>query len=200
MRIYLASSSPRRRELLTQIGVPFDLLLFRQPPREDSDISEASLPGEAPQDYVVRIAHVKAEGAIRRIQWRGLAERPVLSADTTLDLDGEIIGKPRDEAHAREILHKLSGRSHRVLTDVVMSFQDETQHRLSVSSVTFRPLGEEDISRYIATGEPFDKAGAYGIQGFAAAFIPEISGSYSGIMGLPLFETTELLRHFELFP
>jgi septum formation protein len=196
--IHLASSSPRRRELLTQIGVKFDVLFFRAPPRDDEDISEAALPNEAPIDYVVRVARAKAEGALRRSQWRNLPERPILAADTTLDLDGEIIGKPQNEQHARETLRKLSGRSHRVLTAVVVAHHGEMEHRLSISSVTFKALDEEEITRYLATGEPFDKAGAYGIQGFAAAFITEICGSYSGIMGLPLFETAELLRHFGL--
>lgn len=198
--IHLASSSPRRRELLTQIGVKFDVLYFRAPPREDEDISEAALPNEAPIDYVVRVARAKAEGAVCRAQWRHLPERPILAADTTLDLDGEIIGKPQNEERARETLRKLSGRSHRVLTAVVVACNGETQHRLSISTVTFKALDEDEITRYLATGEPFDKAGAYGIQGFAAAFITEISGSYSGIMGLPLYETAELLRYFKLRP
>lgn len=198
--IHLASSSPRRRELLTQIGVKFDVLYFRTPPREDEDISEAALPDEAPIDYVVRVARAKAEGAVRRAQWRNLPERPILAADTTLDLDGEIIGKPQNEEHAREILRRLSGRSHRVLTAVVVACNGEMVHRLSISTVTFKALDEDEITRYLASGEPFDKAGAYGIQGFAAAFITEIAGSYSGIMGLPLYETAELLRHFRLRP
>jgi septum formation protein len=122
--------------------------------------------------------------------------QPILSADTTLELDGEIIGKPDTEHHADEILRKLSGRTHRVLTAVAVSSHDRLEHALSISTVRFRDLSEDDIQRYIATGEPFDKAGAYGIQGHAAVFIAEISGSYTGIMGLPLFETAGLLKRF----
>ncbi|NSL53625.1 Maf family protein [Uliginosibacterium aquaticum] len=197
-RIYLASRSPRRRELLHQIGVEFDTLTFRAPPRDDADVSEAVLPGEDAETYVQRVACAKADGALRRLGWRSLRPQPVLSADTTLDLDGEIIGKPDDETHAVAILRQLSGRSHRVLTAVAVADASRMEHSLSVSTVHFRPLDDEDIRRYIASGEPFDKAGAYGIQGRAASFIREISGSYTGIMGLPLFETSELLRKFGL--
>ncbi len=197
-RIYLASRSPRRRELLHQIGVEFDTLTFRAPPREDADVSEAVLPGEDAETYVQRVARAKAEGALRRLSWRSLRPQPVLSADTTLDLDGEIIGKPDDETHAVAILRQLSGRAHRVLTAVAVADANRLEHRLSVSTVHFRELDDEDIRRYIASGEPCDKAGAYGIQGRAASFISEISGSYTGIMGLPLFETSELLRNFGL--
>lgn len=197
-RIYLASRSPRRRELLRQISIDFDMLLFREPPREDADVTEDTLPDEAPLDYVVRVARLKAGAALRRLVWRKLRDQPILSADTTLDLDGKIIGKPDDPDHARAILRQLSGRTHRVLTAVAVARGERLEHRLSVSSVRFRPLDEDDINRYIATGEPFDKAGAYGIQGHAAAFIAEISGSYTGIMGLPLFETAELLREFDI--
>ena len=197
-RIYLASRSPRRRELLHQIGVEFDTLLFRIPPREDEDVSEAVLPGEDAETYVQRVACAKADGAIRRLGWRSLRPQPVLSADTTLDLDGEIIGKPDDEPHAIAILKQLSGRSHRVLTAVAVADPNRQEHLISISTVYFRKLGDEDIRRYIASGEPFDKAGAYGIQGRAASFIERIEGSYTGIMGLPLFETAELLRKFGL--
>lgn len=197
-RIYLASRSPRRRELLHQIGVEFDTLTFRAPPRDDADVSEAVLPGEDAETYVQRVACAKAEGALRRLGWRSLRPQPVLSADTTLDLDGEIIGKPDDETHAVAILRQLSGRSHRVLTAVAVADANRLLQRLSVSTVHFRELDDEDIRRYIASGEPFDKAGAYGIQGRAASFIREIRGSYTGIMGLPLYETSELLRCFGL--
>ena len=195
-RIYLASRSPRRRELLHQIGVEFDTLTFRAPPRDDADVSEDILPGEDAETSVQRVACAKAEGGLRRLSWRSLRPQPVLSADTTLDLDGEIIGKPDDEEHAIAILKQLSGRSHRVLTAVAVADPNRLEHRLSISTVHFRPLDDEDIRRYIASGEPFDKAGAYGIQGRAASFIREIAGSYTGIMGLPLFETAELLRKF----
>ncbi|MDP5239080.1 Maf family protein [Uliginosibacterium sp. 31-16] len=195
-RIYLASRSPRRRELLHQIGVDFDTLMFRAPPRDDEDIAEDVLPGEDAETYVVRVACAKAEGALRRIGWRRMRPQPILSADTTLELDGEIIGKPDSEHHADAILRKLSGRTHRVLTTVAVADENRLEYRLNISTVRFRELDDEDIRRYIATGEPFDKAGAYGIQGHAAVFIAEISGSYTGIMGLPLFETAELLGQF----
>jgi septum formation protein len=197
-RIYLASTSPRRRELLHQIGVDFDTLFFRVPPREDDDVSEDVLPGESAEVYVVRVAAAKAEGAMRRIIWRKLRRQAVLSADTTLELDGDIIGKPDDEAHAAQILRRLSGRTHRVLTAVALADDDRLNQRLSISTVSFRALSDAEIAAYIASGEPFGKAGAYGIQGRAAAFISHIEGSYTGIMGLPLFETAELLREFSL--
>ena len=193
-RIYLASSSPRRRELLHQIGVRFDLLLFRSQPRADAEVSEDVLPGEAPDDYVQRVARAKAEHGVRLARLRHLPPRPVLAADTTLDLRGEIIGKPRDQADAAAILARLSGASHRVLTAVALADGERLERVLSVSEVRFRALSTEEIRRYAASGEAQDKAGAYGIQGRAAAFIEEIRGSYSGIVGLPLCETALLLR------
>ncbi len=193
-RIYLASSSPRRRELLHQIGVRFDLLLFRSQPRADAEVSEDVLPGEAPDDYVQRVARAKAEHGVRLARLRHLPPRPVLAADTTLDLRGEIIGKPRDQADAAAILARLSGASHRVLTAVALADGERLERVLSVSEVRFRALSAEEIRRYAASGEAQDKAGAYGIQGRAAAFIEEIRGSYSGIVGLPLCETALLLR------
>ena len=198
-RIYLASRSPRRRELLTQIGVRFDLLMFRGIPREDPDVDEAVLPQESPEDYVVRVTLAKAEAGVRRIRERHLIPHPVLAADTTVEIDGGIIGKPEHEADAVAILQHLSGRSHRVLTAVVVSDGGQaghTEHLLNISEVRFRPLGNEEIRRYVASGEPLDKAGAYGIQGRAAIFVEEIKGSYTGIMGLPLYETALLLRRF----
>ncbi len=193
-RIYLASSSPRRRELLHQIGVRFDLLLFRSQPRADAEVSEDVLPGEAPDDYVLRVARAKAEHGVRLARLRHLPQRPVLAADTTLDLRGEIIGKPRDQADAAAILARLSGASHRVLTAVALADGERLERVLSVSEVRFRALSAEEIRRYAASGEAQDKAGAYGIQGRAATFIEEIRGSYSGIVGLPLCETALLLR------
>ena len=196
-RIYLASKSPRRRDLLRQIGVNFDVLTFRAGERgEDADVDETPLPDEAVERYVERLALSTAQAGTRRVLWRKLLPHPVLAADTTLEVDGEIVGKPHDAAEAHAILERLSGRRHRVLTAVAMSDGERTRSRLSVSEVAFRSLGEHDIRRYIATGEPFDKAGAYGIQGHAAIFIEEIRGSYSGIMGLPLFETAALLEIF----
>ena len=193
-RIYLASSSPRRRELLHQIGVRFDLLLFRSQPRADAEVSEDVRPGEAPDDYVLRVARAKAEHGVRLARLRHLPPRPVLAADTTLDLRGEIIGKPRDQADAAAILARLSGASHRVLTAVALADGERLERMLSVSEVRFRALSAEEIRRYAASGEAQDKAGAYGIQGRAATFIEEIRGSYSGIVGLPLCETALLLR------
>lgn len=197
-RIYLASTSPRRRELLQQIGVDFDTLYFRAPPRDDEDVSEEIIGKESAEEYVLRVANAKASGALQRIMWRRLRRQAVLSADTTLEVDGEIIGKPDDAAHACSILRRLSGRSHRVLTAVALVDNDYLNQRLSISTVRMRNLSDEEIRAYVDSGEPMGKAGAYGIQGLAAAFITEIQGSYSGIMGLPLFETAELLREFSL--
>ncbi|MDR2000588.1 MAG: Maf family nucleotide pyrophosphatase [Zoogloeaceae bacterium] len=199
-RIYLASQSPRRRELLTQIGVQFDVLLFRGDPRHDPETLEEVIPGEAPDAYVCRVAHAKAAHGLKLIKERGLIARPVLAADTTLDLEGEIIGKPRDETEAIAILRRLSGRAHSVLTAVAVAVwqqgEPRVEHVLSVSEVRFRMLREDEILRYVHTGEPMDKAGAYGIQGRAAMFVTAIRGSHSGIVGLPLCETTLLLRQF----
>ena len=173
------------------------MLTFRAGERgEDADVDETPLPGEAVERYVERLALAKAQAGMRRVLWRKLLPHPVLAADTTLEVDGEIVGKPRDAAEAHTILERLSGRRHRVLTAVAMSDGERTRSRLSVSEVAFRRLSEHDIRRYVATGEPFDKAGAYGIQGHAAIFVEEIRGSYSGIMGLPLFETAALLDIF----
>lgn len=195
-RIYLASRSPRRRELLTQIGIRFDLLLFRSGVREDAEVDEAWLPGEAPEAYVVRVARIKASFGADLLGSRKVVPRPVLAADTTLDLDGEIIGKPKNEADAAAILARLSGRSHRILTAIAMARDQRIEHRLSISEVRFRPLNAEEIRHYVQSGEPMDKAGAYGIQGRAAMFIEGIKGSHSGIVGLPLCETALLLRDF----
>ncbi len=195
-RIYLASRSPRRRELLAQVGVRFDLLLFRLPPRDDPEVSEDWLPGESPEDYVQRVARAKAVFAAGLMAHRSIASRPVLAADTTLDVDGRIIAKPKDEADATAILARLSGRSHRVLTAIAMARGERVEHRLSISEVRFRALDADEIRRYVQSGEPMDKAGAYGIQGRAATFVEGIHGSHSGIVGLPLCETALLLREF----
>jgi septum formation protein len=199
-RIYLASQSPRRRELLTQIGVRFDLLLFRTGARADPETGEEPLPGETPEVYALRVATAKARHGAGLLQVRRLPARPVLAADTTLDVDGEIIGKPRDEADAAVILTRLAGRTHRVLTAITIAQGPNEsmriEQRLSVSDVRFRALSADEIHRYVASGEPLDKAGAYGIQGRAAMFVEEIRGSHSGIVGLPLCETALLLRDF----
>jgi len=195
-RIYLASRSPRRRELLNQIGVRFDLMLFRGEPREDAETREDALPGEAASDYVRRVALAKAAHGRQLITIRHLVPRLVLSADTTLELDGDIIGKPRDETDAEAILRRLSGCAHWVLTAVAVASGEQSEVVLSSSKVRFRDLTGEEIHRYARTGEPMDKAGAYGIQGHAAMFVEEIQGSHSGIVGLPLCETALLLRRF----
>lgn len=198
MRIHLASRSPRRRELLAQVGIAFDLIAFRDPPREDPEIDETPFPGEAADAYVVRVARAKAEHGQRIVGWRRLAAQPVLAADTTLEFAGEIIGKPDDAEHARQILHRLSGQTHRVLTAVAVADAGRIDCVLSASEVRFARLDADTIARYVASGEAFDKAGAYGIQGRAGAFVAHLAGSYTGVMGLPLYETTQLLRSFGL--
>ena len=198
--IYLASNSPRRRELLRQIGVRFEVLLFRAGARTDDDVDETPLPGEEPQAYVQRVALLKAEGGEARIRLRILPRRPVLSADTTLVVDDQIVGKPRDAEDAVRILKRLSGREHQVLTAVAITDGETTEQAVSVSRVRFGALNDAAIRRYVATGEPLDKAGAYGIQGRAGMFVEHMEGSYSGIMGLPLYETAQLLSRFGLAP
>ena len=195
-RIYLASRSPRRRELLHQIHVNFEILLFRGGLREDIDVSEDLLAGESPADYVQRVAQAKALAGLERVGSRRLLPRPVLAADTTIELDGRIIGKPENAEHAEQILAQLSGRAHQVLTAVALVDLDQVEYQLCVSQVRFRPLDAGEIRRYVATGEPLDKAGAYAIQGRAGMLISEMHGSYSGIMGLPLYETAALLAKF----
>lgn len=195
--IYLASRSPRRRELLSQIGVKYEPLLFREGSRQDADTDEAQLSGEDADSYVRRVTQLKAEAAWQRIVMRrGLRRMPVLAADTTVALDGLILAKPLDRADAERILGLLSGTTHRVLTAVALQYESRFELAVSESAVTFSVLEPERIAAYVQSGEPFDKAGAYGIQGRAAAFIERIEGSYSGVMGLPLFETANLLRSF----
>ena len=192
--IYLASKSPRRRELLKQIGVQYELLIIRDQPPARLDIDETALPNELPRSYVERIVKLKADAAVRIMRVRRLPVRPILTADTTVALGDEIFGKPANADEARAMLGKLSGQTHHVLTAVAVSFDFDTHQLLSTSYVTFATLSETDIKRYIDSGESKDKAGAYAIQGIAAKFISKISGSYSGVMGLPLHETTQLLR------
>ena len=198
MRIYLASRSPRRRELLTQIGVDFDTIIFRTGERSDPHTDETPLPGEAALDYVERVACAKAEHGARLLDWRKLPVRPVLSADTTLEFEGQIIGKPLDAADAVAILRRLSGQTHRVLTGVAVAFAGRVEYVLSRSEVSFRPIEEAEIQHYVLSGEPMDKAGAYGIQGRAGMFVEHLSGSYTGVMGLPLCATGELLKRVGL--
>jgi septum formation protein len=191
--IYLASRSPRRRELLSQIGVRYHLLLFRERVGENPDVDESVLPGEAPAAYVERMAKAKAEAGWRRMLQRNLPPAPVLAADTTVALEGQIFGKPDNRAQAEEILAALAGKRHEVLTAVALKNQDWIEVALSTSEVQLKALSRDDIAQYVASGEGDDKAGAYGIQGRAARFVAEIRGSYSGIMGLPLFETGQLI-------
>ncbi len=197
-RIYLASRSPRRRDLLKQIGVPFELLLLREDLRRGADVDETPLPDESPGVYVLRIAAEKARMAARQIAQRGLPQKPVLAADTAVVFDDQVIGKPENAEHAARILRALSGREHQVLTAVAIVLREQIETQISVSSVWFRELSEAEVRRYCAGGEPMDKAGAYAIQGRAGAFVTRIAGSYSGIMGLPLAETVELLARFDI--
>ena len=193
-RIYLASRSPRRRELLTQIGVHFDTIAFRNHPRDDAEVDETPLANEVPVDYVQRVARAKAEYGWQMVESRKLLPQPVLAADTTLAFEGGIIGKPLDAADALRILRRLCGQTHEVLSAVAIAFDGRIESALSVSQVRFGNIDDWTLRAYAQSGEPMDKAGAYGIQGPAAAFIAHISGSYSGIMGLPLYETAQLLR------
>jgi septum formation protein len=197
-RIYLASRSPRRRDLLKQVGVPFELLLLREDLRRGVDVDETPLADESAGVYVLRIARLKAEMAVRQIAYRNLPQKPVLAADTTVVFDGEIIGKPDDAEHAARMLRALSGREHQVLTAIAVALREQIETQISVSSVWFRELSDAEVRRYCASGEPLDKAGAYAIQGRAGAFVTRITGSYSGIMGLPLAETVELLQKFNV--
>ena len=195
--IYLASRSPRRRELLAQIGVKFEPLLFRGGPREDPDTDESPQPGEQPDAYVRRVTMAKVQAAWQRVVMRrGLRRMPVLAADTTVCLAGEILAKPADRADAERMLRILAGTRHRVLTAVAVAFEQRLEMAVSESEVTFAALDDARIQAYVASGEPFDKAGGYGIQGRAGAFVERLEGSYSGVMGLPLYETANLLRLF----
>jgi len=195
--IYLASRSPRRRELLQQAGIRFEPLLFREGSRADADTDESVKPGEDPDAYVRRVTLMKANAAWSRVTMRrGLQRKPVLVADTTVALGNEILGKPADRTDAERILALLSGARHRVLTAVAVTLESRVEMLVSESHVTFSQLTPERIAAYVASGEPFDKAGAYGVQGRAAAFIERIEGSYTGIMGLPLYETATLLTKF----
>mgnify|MGYP003350877205 FL=1 len=196
-KIYLASRSPRRRELLRQIGVSFELLVLRENPPRGADIDESPLPGESAEVYVQRVCLDKVRCAWMRVEQRKLPRMPVLSADTTVCLDDEILGKPGNAAEATRMLERLSGREHRVLSAVAINLNGRIECAVNESLVRFRELDSATIRRYVNSGEPMGKAGAYGIQGSAAAFIPSLSGSYSGVMGLPLYETMQLLERFE---
>jgi septum formation protein len=191
--IYLASRSPRRRELLSQIGVRYHLLLFRSRPGSPPDVDETLLEGEAPGAYVERVARAKAEAGWKLLRLRNLPLAPVLAADTAVAFGGAIFGKPADRAEAAQMLEQLSGQRHEVLSAVALKRDDWLECVLSRSEVQFKKLSPEEIAQYTATGECDDKAGAYAVQGRAARFITELRGSYSGVMGLPLYETAQLL-------
>jgi septum formation protein len=190
--IYLASQSPRRAQLLEQLGVRFELLL--PDAAEDAESLETVLPNEAPADYVTRVTLLKLNAAVMRMQRRGLTAAPVLCSDTTVALDATIYGKPSDAADAQRMLSALAGHTHSVMTAVAVQHGTQRVQALSVSLVQFATMSEAQIRDYVATQEPMGKAGAYAVQGRAAAYISHMSGSYSGIMGLPMFETAELLR------
>ncbi len=192
--VYLASQSPRRRQLLEQLGVAYELLLPAED--EDAEALEAVLPNEAPIRYVQRVTQLKLDAALQRLQKRNLPLAPVLCSDTTVALGRSILGKPTDHQDAERILAALSGKTHRVLTAVTLGTAQARTQAVSISRVTFAPITVEQIRGYVATGEPMGKAGAYAVQGRAAAYISHLSGSYSGIMGLPMFETAQLLKAF----
>lgn len=192
--VYLASQSPRRRQLLEQLGVAYELLL--PDADEDAEALEAMLPREASLAYVQRVTQLKLDAALARLQQRGLPAAPVLCSDTTVALGRQMLGKPADAADALSMLTALSGKTHRVLTAVALGTARRRSSAVSISRVTFAPLSAAQIKAYVATGEPMGKAGAYAVQGRAAAYISHLSGSYTGIMGLPLFETAQVLRQF----
>lgn len=193
-KIYLASKSPRRRELLRQIGIEFELLMLREEAGRSGTVSEVPHDGEAPETYVKRIAREKAQAGWSAVLTRRLPVRPVLAADTTVTINGKILGKPANATEAMDMLRSLSGRTHEVLTAVAVILNDDMHEALSCSEVRFGELSEQALRAYCTSSEPYDKAGSYGVQGQAAQFIERISGSYSGIMGLPLYETAQLLQ------
>lgn len=193
-KIYLASKSPRRRELLRQIGVEFEILMLQEQSGHGGAVSEVPLPDEAPDIYVKRIAREKSKSGWNAVRMRRLPLRPVLAADTTVSIDGHILGKPATPADAMNMLRALSGRTHEVLTAIAVIAHGELNEVFSRSEVSFSKLDDSLLRAYCASNEPYDKAGSYGIQGRAAQFISHISGSYSGIMGLPLYETAKLLN------
>ena len=194
--IYLASASPRRRELLAQIGVPFRVLC--------PSIDERRREGESPSAYVERVSAAKADDVWTQVAEAGAAGAdevaPVIAADTAVVVDDALFGKPADEAEALEMLAQLSGRSHTVLTSVALRFEAARESRTTASEVRFRPTTAAERLAYCRSGEPYDKAGAYAIQGLGALFVEHLSGSYSAVMGLPLFETSNLLARFGMPP
>jgi septum formation protein len=198
-RIYLASQSPRRRELLKQIGINFEMLLLRSDPRRNVAVDETPHESEQPENYVQRVAQAKAEAGYSALRFRNLPPCPVLAADTTVALDGKIFGTPGTAEQAAAMLRQLSAREHKVLSAVSIVMDEHVEVAVSTSTVRFVTLSEERIRRYLLTREYADKAGGYAIQGQAGAFVEHLSGSYSGVVGLPLFETVQLLQRFN-FP
>ncbi len=194
LMVYLASQSPRRRQLLMQLGVAHELLL--PDAGEDAESLELALPRELPLNYVQRVTQLKLDAALARRKRRGLPTAPVLCSDTTVALGRRIFGKPADAMDAARMLRELSGKTHWVLTAVTVGTARKRLQAVSRSRVTFAELSAAQIKAYVASGEPMGKAGAYAVQGRAAAHITGINGSYSGIMGLPMFETANLLRAF----
>lgn len=194
--IYLASRSARRRDLLKQMGVNFEMLLLREGAGRDADFDEAQIANESPREYVMRLARLKAEAGWLRLEQRRLMRHPVLAGDTTVAFNNIILAKPKDREDAVAMLKQLSGTTHEVYTAVAVKFHDALQEALSVTEVRMRVLTDDEIRRYVASGDPMDKAGAYGIQGKASMFIESINGSYSGVVGLPMYETSQLLTHF----
>ena len=192
--IYLASGSPRRGELLTRIGVSYQVLM---PEHGMEAVDETPQPGENPIGYATRLAQAKARAGWARLEQTDLSRHPVLAADTTVALDDTLLGKPADEREARTMMCQLSGRMHHVITAVAMIRGPLLESRISVTRVWFRALSERDLNQFLSTGEYHDKAGGSGIQGYASRFIEHIDGSPSGVMGLPLFETDQLLTLFE---
>ena len=188
--LYLASTSPRRRELLRQIGVQLTMLSV--------DVDESPLPSESAQAYVQRLSQAKAVAGWSRVETDQLPWMPVLGSDTSVVLDGVILGKPEDKVQCVETLMSLSGRTHQVMTAVTLQLAEKVDTQLSVTDVTFRNLSEEEVLSYWHSGEPLDKAGGYGIQGYGAVFVQSISGSYSGVVGLPIEKTVVLLNKFNV--
>ncbi len=185
--IYLASNSPRRQELLNQMAVPISLVA--------QYANEDQWPNESARNYVHRVALAKASDALARLDEKTF---PVLAADTAVIIDGDILGKPENKEHAISILQRLSGNTHQVMTAIVMKTLQQTEYALSITDVTFAHLTYNECEQYWLSGEPKDKAGAYGIQGKGAVFISHINGSYSGVMGLPIYETKLLLEKFSV--
>ena len=190
--VYLASQSPRRQQLLSQIGLPFELLLPTD--EQAAEDLEQVLPGEKPLAYVQRVTLLKLKAAKLQLQQSRREVHPILCADTTVALGDDILGKPMNAVQASQMLSRLSGQTHQVFTALALSDGRRTHRAVSRSKVVFAPMRDAEIAAYVASGEPMGKAGAYGIQGLAACFIKSIQGSYSGIMGLPLYETSQLLR------